>query len=54
MAGQPILCNGGNLCFRKEAYERVRAARTDMHITSGDDVFLFSASGTPTVRILGV
>lgn len=43
MAGQPILCNGGNLCFRKEAYERVRAARTDMHITSGDDVFLLNA-----------
>ena len=43
MAGQPILCNGGNLCFRKEAYERVRATRADMHITSGDDVFLLNA-----------
>jgi biofilm PGA synthesis N-glycosyltransferase PgaC len=43
LAGQPILCNGGNLCFRKEAYARVRTARTDMHVTSGDDVFLLNA-----------
>ncbi len=43
LAGEPILCNGGNLCFRKEAYQRVRASRTDMHITSGDDVFLLNA-----------
>ena len=43
LAGHPILCNGGNLCFRKEAYERVRASRADMHITSGDDVFLLNA-----------
>jgi biofilm PGA synthesis N-glycosyltransferase PgaC len=43
LAGKPILCNGGNLCFRKEAYDRVRESRTDMHITSGDDVFLLNA-----------
>ena len=43
LAGEPILCNGGNLCFRKDAYERVRASRADMHITSGDDVFLLNA-----------
>jgi biofilm PGA synthesis N-glycosyltransferase PgaC len=43
MAGQPILCNGGNLCFRTEAYKRVRTTRSDMHITSGDDVFLLNA-----------
>ena len=43
LVGEPILCNGGNLCFRKEAYQRVRAQRTDMHITSGDDVFLLNA-----------
>jgi glycosyltransferase involved in cell wall biosynthesis len=43
MAGEPILCNGGNLCFRTDAYQRVRAYRTDMHITSGDDVFLLHA-----------
>jgi hypothetical protein len=43
MAGQPILCNGGNLCFRKEAYRRVRSGRNDLHITSGDDVFLLNA-----------
>jgi glycosyltransferase involved in cell wall biosynthesis len=43
LANKPILCNGGNLCFRKEAYDRVRGSRTDMHITSGDDVFLLNA-----------
>jgi biofilm PGA synthesis N-glycosyltransferase PgaC len=43
MAGKPILCNGGNLCFRTEAYNRVRSNRNDMHITSGDDVFLLNA-----------
>ncbi len=43
MMRQPILCNGGNLCFRKEAYFRVRSERSDMHIPSGDDVFLLNA-----------
>ncbi|MFM7233183.1 MAG: glycosyltransferase, partial [Flavobacteriales bacterium] len=43
MMGEPILCNGGNLCFRREAYMRVRSTRTDMHIPSGDDVFLLNA-----------
>ncbi len=43
MVGNPILCNGGNLCFRKSAYQRTRATRTDMHITSGDDLFLLHA-----------
>lgn len=43
MVGNPILCNGGNLCFRKNAYQRVRDTRTDMHITSGDDLFLLHA-----------
>jgi len=43
LANKPILCNGGNLCFRKEAYDRVRNERSDMHITSGDDLFLLNA-----------
>ena len=43
MMGKPILCNGGNLCFRREAYLRVRQTRNDMHIPSGDDVFLLNA-----------
>lgn len=42
-AGLPILCNGANLCFRKEAYESVRRQRQDFHITSGDDLFLLHA-----------
>ncbi len=40
---QPVLCNGANLCFRREAYLEVRSMRTDMHITSGDDLFLLQA-----------
>jgi biofilm PGA synthesis N-glycosyltransferase PgaC len=43
MAQQPVLCNGANLCFRREAYAEVRSMRTDMHITSGDDLFLLQA-----------
>jgi biofilm PGA synthesis N-glycosyltransferase PgaC len=43
MIGRPILCNGGNLCFKREAYLRVRLTRSDMHIPSGDDVFLLNA-----------
>lgn len=43
MMEKPILCNGGNLCFRKDAYMRVRHTRNDMHIPSGDDVFLLNA-----------
>lgn len=42
-ARHPILCNGANLCFRNDAYESVRATRTDFHITSGDDLFLLHA-----------
>lgn len=42
-AGKPILCNGANLCFRKEAYNAVRKNRSDFHITSGDDLFLLHA-----------
>ena len=40
---RPILCNGANMCFQREAYLRVRDERADMHITSGDDLFLLHA-----------
>jgi len=43
IAGEPVLCNGGNLCFRRAAYERVKPQRKDMHIPSGDDLFLLHA-----------
>jgi cellulose synthase/poly-beta-1,6-N-acetylglucosamine synthase-like glycosyltransferase len=43
IVGEPVLCNGGNLCFRRAAYERVKPQRKDMHIPSGDDLFLLHA-----------
>ena len=43
MASEPVLCNGANLCFRKQAYLDVLPQRIDMHITSGDDLFLLQA-----------
>lgn len=43
MAKHPVLCNGANLCFRKQAYLEVLPQRSDMHITSGDDLFLLQA-----------
>ncbi len=39
----PILCNGGNLAFKKEAYLNTLAERHDEHISSGDDVFFMHA-----------
>lgn len=36
----PILCNGANLLFSKEIYEKTMSTRTDHDIASGDDMFL--------------
>lgn len=36
----PILCNGGNLAFRKTVYHEAYHSRKDMRISSGDDIFL--------------
>ena len=36
----PIMCNGANLVYEKEAYDTARASRKDEKILSGDDVFL--------------
>jgi len=45
MAGRrsPILCNGANLLFSKEAYLEADKIRKDYQISSGDDVFLLEA-----------
>lgn len=37
---RPVLCNGANLAFRKEAFEKVRGYEGNVHIASGDDEFL--------------
>lgn len=36
----PVLCNGANLAFRKEAFEKVKGYEGNVHIASGDDEFL--------------
>ncbi len=38
-AGNPVMCNGANLAFRKEAYNR-HAGNLHDELISGDDVFL--------------
>ena len=39
-AGFPIMCNGANLAFEKEAFNEVDAYRGNEHIPGGDDIFL--------------
>ncbi|MCI5056233.1 MAG: glycosyltransferase [Flavobacteriales bacterium] len=36
----PILCNGANLSFRKESFFEVNGYEDNLHISSGDDMFL--------------
>jgi cellulose synthase/poly-beta-1,6-N-acetylglucosamine synthase-like glycosyltransferase len=38
--GYPLMCNGANLAFRKEAFIIVNGYDDDYHIPSGDDEFL--------------
>ncbi len=38
--GQPFLCSGANLCFRKKAFYQVSGYEGNDHLSSGDDVFL--------------
>ena len=37
---QPIMCNGANLLFSKEAFNEVSGYEGNMHISSGDDMFI--------------
>lgn len=39
-AGQPFLCNGANLAYRKAAFQEVDGYRGNERFRSGDDVFL--------------
>jgi len=36
----PVMCNGANMMYEREAAIAVEAERTDMNIASGDDMFL--------------
>lgn len=38
--GYPVMCNGANMAFRKDAFLEVDGYEGNRHITSGDDVFL--------------
>lgn len=36
----PFLCNGANLCYKKDAFQKVSGYEGNDHIASGDDIFL--------------
>ena len=36
----PLLCNGANLCYKKEVFNSVNGYEGNNHIASGDDIFL--------------
>ncbi len=38
--GKPFLCNGANLCYKKEAFLALHGFEGNKHIASGDDIFL--------------
>ena len=38
--GKPIMCNGANLCYRKEAFLEAEGFKGNEGIASGDDIFL--------------
>lgn len=38
--GHPFLCNGANLCYRKDCFNELNGFSGNDHIPSGDDVFL--------------
>lgn len=39
-AGRPIMCNGANLMYEKEAFGQVNGFEGNKHIRGGDDIFL--------------
>ena len=38
--GKPIMCNGANLTYEKEAFNEVKGFEGNEHIPGGDDIFL--------------
>lgn len=39
-AGYPLFCSGANLAFRKQTFQEVSGYEGNLHVASGDDVFL--------------
>ena len=37
---KPFLCNGANLAFKKEAFDRASGYQSHLHLSSGEDIFL--------------
>jgi cellulose synthase/poly-beta-1,6-N-acetylglucosamine synthase-like glycosyltransferase len=37
---KPFMCNGANLCFKKDAFFKVNGYNQNLNIASGDDIFL--------------
>jgi cellulose synthase/poly-beta-1,6-N-acetylglucosamine synthase-like glycosyltransferase len=37
---KPFMCNGANLCFKKDAFFKINGYNQNLNIASGDDVFL--------------
>ncbi|MGB5361891.1 MAG: glycosyltransferase [Aureibaculum sp.] len=38
--GKPFLCNGANMAYRKDLFVELKGFEGNMHISSGDDIFL--------------
>lgn len=38
--GKPLLCNGANLCYQKALYYEINGFEGNLHLSSGDDIFL--------------
>lgn len=39
-AGNPVICNGANIAYRKKIFEDVKGLDDNLHLSSGDDEFL--------------
>jgi cellulose synthase/poly-beta-1,6-N-acetylglucosamine synthase-like glycosyltransferase len=37
---KPFMCNGANLCYHKDAFLKLKGFEDNIHIASGDDIFL--------------
>ncbi len=48
----PVLCNGANLLFTKDAFNQSLKIRTDFKVESGDDVFLLKAIKQKQIPVL--
>lgn len=40
LAGLPVMCNGANLAFSRAAFRDVNGYQDNLHVKSGDDIFL--------------